>query len=688
MKGQPLKKAVMHNSDNKFDKKTNKFNIIRALFRKEITDVLRDKKTLIMMILVPLILYPLLIVIMSLVMNAMTGTSADKTYKIAFSEVPVENAQAIEALIRSEATETDFEFLVLEKTLAGQELMEQTVHVYVTVDDASNYIIHYLSAENDSGLVAGIVMDSMELYLAEMQIKQVEERGLDQKEILHPITFEAQDQSTTEESMGNIIGGAIPLFMIISIVMGAMYPAIDVTAGEKERGTLETLITLPVTNFEMIISKFFAVAVVTVVSALLNLISMGVALGFMGGMVLAGSGMESINLVNFLPAVVITVVVMIFFALFVTAVSIFVCLFAKSFKEANNYITPVMLVFMMTSYTGMLPNFELSTITAGIPIVNVVLMVKQLFQMDYDYALFGIVLISNAVYSFLMMWLLARVYNSETVLFGEGFSGVRIFEKRSEIKSGQLPGYGDIILLICAVFLLTFYVGGVAQVHLGVGGVAITQAIMLLVPLLYAWYLKSDWRRLFSVKTPQLRHLIGSVILWIGCFCLVMVLSMVLMPLLPESTQNVNDAFAIFNDLPPVLVWLIMALMPAIGEELMFRGFVFGTLKNRGGVKAAMVISSIIFALFHMSLVKLPTTFVLGFFIVLAVKRSGSIFTGMLIHLLNNTLSVLMMTYPDLWDNIPLIMDESITVSEGMVITMVGMMSVALGLFIIGRKKN
>lgn len=667
---------------------SNKFRVVRSLYKREITDVLRDKKTLVMMVLVPLLLYPLLIIIMSVIMTAMTGTSADKTYKIAFSGVAAADAQALERLIRDEQEAVNLAFVNLERAAAEQELTAQSVHVFITADEAKNYVVNFLSAENDSGIVAEMVMDGLEKYLEELRIERVAASGLDQKEILSPITFETNDRSTTEETMGSVIGGLIPLFMVISIVMSAIYPAIDVTAGEKERGTLETLITLPITNFEMIISKFFAAASVTCVSALLNILSMGVALGFLGGMIMAEAGISDLNLINFLPAMLVTVVVMIFFSLFVTAVSLFVCLFAKSFKEANNYASPVMIVFMLTAYTGMLPDFKLTGVTAGIPVVNVVLMVKQLFQMNYDYGLFGMVLISNVVYSFLMIWLLARVYNSETILFGEGFSGVRIFDKRSEIKGGQLPGYGDVVLLTSAVFLLTFYLGGMAQVKLGVGGVAITQALFVIVPLFYAWYLKSDRKRLFSVKAPQIRHLVGSAVAWAGIYALVMAVSAVLIPLLPESTQKVNDALAVFDGAPLIITWLVIGLMPAVGEELLFRGFVFGALKVKGGLTAAMILSSFIFAVFHMSLVKLPATFILGLVMVWAVSRSGSIFTGMLIHLLNNSLAVLLMKYPKMLDGIPLLGDEKTTVLHVVMLTAIGIAAAVSGVLIIGRNKE
>jgi len=656
----------------------------RALFKREITDVLRDKKTLVMMVVIPMILYPILIVIMTLMISTLTDTTR-KEYCIAFVDIPEMDVSRIKQIIVDENPDTSFVFKNLDAFTAAYELNEQRVHSFVTTETDNVFIVNYLSARNDSVNVQFMLMRAMEFYLKEKQLEKIAELGLDKNEILRPISFSREDLSTVEESVGSIIGGLIPALMILSILMGVIFPAIDVTAGEKERGTLETLITLPITNFEMIVSKFLAVALVACVSALLNVLSIGVAIGFMGSMILSELGMQDFNLVTFVPAILVTIVVMLFFSLFVTAVCLFVCLFAKSFKEANNYSGPIMMVFVLIAYMGMLPDLELSLTTAGIPIINITLMIKQLFSTDYNYTLFGIVLISNVVYSFLMMWLLAKVYKSEVILFGEGFSGVKIFSKRCEIKAGEIPGFGDVIMLLSIVFLLQFYVGSLAQVKLGFGGLVVTQAIFLIIPLLYSWYLKNDRQKLFAVKIPKFRHLLGALIAWAGIFLIGILLAYLLAPLMPDSLHAVYKSFAPFMNENIIFLWLVIALMPAVGEELMFRGFIFGTLKDKMNLWYAMIITSVIFGIFHMSLIKFFTTFMLGFIIVLAVQASGSIFIGMLIHLVNNSFAIFVMKYPDEFGKIPFFSNEVFSAAELAAIAVVGILLLGAGFIVIGK---
>ena len=106
----------------------------------------------------------------------------------------------------------------------------------------------------------------------------LEELGLDPDAVLKPFEYTYLNRATNEENAGYLVGMIVPFLLITSILMGALYPAIDATAGEKERGTLETLLTLPVRNLELIVAKFFATSTVAVGAAFLNIVSMG----FMG----------------------------------------------------------------------------------------------------------------------------------------------------------------------------------------------------------------------------------------------------------------------------------------------------------------------------------------------------------------------------------------------------------------------
>lgn len=661
-----------------------------TLFKRELTDILRDKKTLFMMLVVPIIIYPLLIIGMTFLMSSVMNSQAEKTYLVAFDEED-ELAAKIADIIENNPDKLSYKLEIVQKSDCKKALEAGDIDIYVSKASDGRISLCYLSAKDRSNTALDALTDAFEIYREELQKKRIDEAGLDADYLLNPIHYEGEDLSSTEESVGNMIGSIIPFFIVTMILLGALYPSIDVTAGEKERGTLETLLTLPITNFEMIMSKFLAVSCIACASAILNVFSMGGAMAFLvsSSMSLAEDINLEIHYETFIPGILFTLVVMVFFALLVTAVCMCTCVFAKNFKEANNYVTPVMLIFMFGSYAAMIPDLELTAQTAAIPIVNVALLVEGLFQFQYNYGLFAIVLFSNVAYSLLAILILGKIYNSEAVLFSEGLSSVRIFTRRSEMKEKQMPGYGDLILLLCLVLLLIFYIGSFAQIKWGFGGVVIQQLIILLCPVLYAWYMKADAKKLFSIKKPGVSQVAGGVLFGIAAFLCAMIIGVLLVPFFPESADGLTQLDDMLTSQPAVVLILVVALMPAIGEELLFRGFVMGTLKNKCTGVIAVLVTTLLFAAYHMSLIKMFTIGIIGFGLTYAAYKSGSIVTSMCMHFLNNLLSVLITKYPKQMQHVlPVLFKESLSASDLLLMIAVILICAALGLLLLGCRKK
>ncbi len=664
---------------------------MKTLFKRELLDILRDKKTLVMMILVPIILYPLLIVGMTVLMTSIMASQEEKTYLVAF-ENDIALATEVERIFAENEEDLTYKIDIVESSDCKAELEALELDAYVVSDGEGQIQIHYLSAKDNSTTAMSVLQDAFDIYEDELREQRVSEAGLDVEAVLNPVQVENADLSTTEESIGNIIGSMMPFLIITVILMGAIYPAIDVTAGEKERGTLETLLTLPVTNFEMIMSKFLAVSSIACASAILNIFSMAGAMAFLVTSSFSAAAEDlniSIQFEEFIPGILFTIVVMMFFALLVTAVCMCTCVFAKNFKEANNYITPVMLVFMFGSYAPMLPDLELTVQTAAIPIVNVALMVEGLFQFNYNYGLFAIVLFSNVAYSLLAIMVLGKIYNSEAVLFSEGLSSVKIFTKRSEMKEKQMPGVGDVVLLLCVVLLLSFYVGSYAQVKWGFAGVAVQQAIILIAPLFYAWYMKADAKKLFSIQKIKPLQLLGSLLIGIGVFVGALIVGALLVPVFPESAENLSGLDAILLEKPVYLLILIMAVMPAIGEELLFRGFLMGTLKNKYKAWITIAVTTFIFAAFHMSLIKLFTIGVVGLGLTWVAYKTGSIFASMCVHFVNNLLSILISMYSEqIQKVVPVLFKDHLNGADIAILLLTVIVTTTVGMFMLKGKQK
>lgn len=623
---------------------------LKTLYKKEIMDVLRDKKTVLTMVVLPIILYPLIFVIAMQIITMISTSQQEHTYLIAYQDVTEEDREALNDWIKGDDDQLDYIFKEVQSDDPQKELNDETIDAYLTRKEKDGqiiYEIHYLSAITNSNNASTYLkeeIDSYSNYIAEQNAK---DKGYDVKATLHPIAANYKDHSSNESSLGSILGGIIPFLMITAILMGAMYPAIDATAGEKERGTLETLLTLPIGNMELIMSKFLSVATIAVVSVFINVLSMGgIAVYLYTTIQSLAEEMGTFHLSGFLPAAMISIVCIIAFALFMSALVMCVCAFAKSFKEANNYVTPLTLIVMLTGYIGFIPNIELDMKTALIPVANICLLMKNLLIFKYDIPVILIVLLSNTIYAFLAVWFLAKVYNSESILFGESASGIRLFERRKNIKKGSLPTIQEGMLILVVALLLMVYIGGMASLKNPILGVIVPQIFIGGLPILACIYIKGNKKEIFGLRMPSARQILASVLLYLGIGSLSLLISNLLAMVFPSQNDTLSEEYmTILNGLPFGVGLLLIALVPAVCEEILFRGYLYTAFRSKMKFVNAMLVVSLLFGISHMSLIKLIPTAILGCGLFYLREKTDSLVTGSILHFLNNAVAVFIMYY-------------------------------------------
>lgn len=625
--------------------------IVASLYKKEIIDILRDKKTMLMMIVVPLVLYPLLFVGTMMLMKSMMNASTEKSYTVALDMT--KDPAAMKSIFEEKGKEREysFEFMTPEAGSSDKEMLEEgLIDVYITEsvsDDRPYYNICYMASETDSRTAAGMAEDVLSDYRTELTSSIIKDMSLSEDEILKPIKYVYKDLSSNEQNVGYIIGMIVPFLMIVSVLMGALYPAIDTTAGEKERGTLETMLTLPVSNRELITAKFLAVSTIAVGAALLNLFSMGALTVYTADtMNLAGS--SSLQAASFIPALFITLLCVATFAMFASAVSLCVCIRAGSFKEAQNLSTPVMIVFMMAGMSTMIPNLELNTVTALIPIVNISLLINSLFRFDYDAGLILMVLVSNIAYSCLAVVFMSEIFAAEDVLFGDPSSSVKLLNRRDDIKKGGMPGIGDLILLFAVLLLVVLFAGSTAVLRYGVYGLMIEQTLIFALPGLYAWYIKADMKKLFSLKIPKISALLGGFIAYVGLWLITMVVQAYLVEWFPSVGETQEGLINLWEGKSLLIMAVSSAVFPGICEEIAFRGFMLGTLKNKYSPIKAVLITGILFGAYHMNILQFVGAGLLGILFSYIVWKGESIYVTMFLHILNNFVAVYMTYNADL----------------------------------------
>lgn len=662
---------------------------IGILVKKEMTEILRDKKTLIIMIVMPLLLYPTLLIGLSLGMNMLMQMQEEDAYVVGYSLEQQAYMEPLISLYEKEKEELEAEITFTGAEASREYVAKEGADVWLAFSEEAGSIriqVNYTSTDQNSDYTESIMKDLVDSYCDELIARNLKEEGLTE-EFLHPVVYKAVDSVSVVESMGMSIGGSIGMLLITMILLGAFYPAVDITTGEKERGTLETLLTLPVTNFQMIMSKFISVSVFACTTAILSMIALGGSVLFLMLAVPADMGESAIQLPIdvFLSSVPVLLLALITTALLITAFCMCFCVFAKSSKEANNYMTPIMLVIMMACMVGMIPTVELNYKLSLVPFVNVSLLVKQLFAQQMEVGLALTTALVNAAYSIVTIWVLAKMYNSEDIMFSDDFRNFRLFQKRADIKPGTVPATGDIAIGIVVLFLAMVYLGGIVSAKDMFIGTVVTQLMILVLPLGLTWYVKSDRKKLFCLQAPKRKVLPGSVLLYLGTYVTVLLLSVAITALFPESTQEVGAAFEELMSQPFALVVLVIALMPAVGEELLFRGLVMGSMRHRYSVLWGIVISAVVFGAFH-GFVKIIPTGLLGACFAYVVYKSGSIWVSMVLHFVNNLFSVVVMKYPETIENVlPILMKESLSIAEVIILIIVAVVCLAAGLVLINK---
>ncbi len=397
---------------------------ILTIYLKEMKEVLRDRKTLIFMVALPTLVVPVL-------MNVMIGfiVKADKkaqtetlTFAIfgaehlpdlasAFSEekgfekVNIPTQEAIASAIE----ENKIKFgLVIPQTAPEQFERGEQVAVQFYYNNASVTS----RVRNRAGKV---IREFGEKYRSERLAGFGLDTPQEQEHLLNPITIEEHNTADMREVLGERVGGMLPYLFIIFCFMGAMYPAIDLGAGEKERGTLETLLLAPIRRYQIVLGKFFVIFTTGVTAALLCLTSFGVMLASKGQEITGELG-EVIASVSVVDLVLIAAMLIPAAAMF-AALLLSVSIYAKSFKEASAYCGPLNFLAIVPAFIAMLPMVKLDWYWAMVPITNISLAIKELIKGTMNYEMLIAILGSSVVIAGALLFFCTRWFEREAVLF-------------------------------------------------------------------------------------------------------------------------------------------------------------------------------------------------------------------------------------------------------------------------------
>ncbi|MCB0636425.1 MAG: ABC transporter permease, partial [Lewinella sp.] len=243
-----------------------------------------------------------------------------------------------------------------------------------------------------------------------------------------PIPVESVDIAPEEQQAGRLMGSFLPMMILLFIFIGCIYIAIDITAGEKERRTLQTLFTAPVRTREIIAGKFLAVASVGIVSAAMNLLSLLLAMNIQAYLLEAEVNAFSLSVSSTGWAWLAVLVLLA--TLFLGALSLAIVLLANSYKEAQSYVSPLMMLVLIPAMLSAMPGMELTMETAFIPMFNISLAIAGIFKATIEPAMLGLVAGVSLLYGLLALYLASLTFGNENIITGQKVDLKSLFSRK------------------------------------------------------------------------------------------------------------------------------------------------------------------------------------------------------------------------------------------------------------------
>jgi len=394
---------------------------VGIVYHKELTEALRDRRTLISTIIVPLLLFPILTVGFGFMAIKLVGQAQKEVHRVMIlgGEDSPDVVQGIRKLNSIEVVPAapNYKDQIVDKEIRAAVDIPKGFQAALDRNEALTVKIYMYQGEMKSSFGA----DSVEKFLTQYR-DQVAQRHLEaahlSKSLLKPFDVKQENVAPPEKVGGTTLGGLIGYMVILLCMTGAMYPAMDFTAGEKERGTMETILTSPIERTHLVLGKFFLVLTASLFTALLSVISMGTslyALARFGGI---GAGKEGSMLLTIsLKGVVAVFVMALPVAVLFSAALLTIALFAKSYKEAQSYLTPLTFIVIIPAVASLLPGVELNARLAVVPILNTSLICKEIVTGTYHWNYIALIFASTCVYAAAALFIAVKMFQREDVLF-------------------------------------------------------------------------------------------------------------------------------------------------------------------------------------------------------------------------------------------------------------------------------
>lgn len=390
---------------------------IKLIFIKELVGTIRDKRTIIAMIIIPLIFYPLLFAGIGY-FNKVGSMKSEE----AASKIIIYGAEFAPQLVKHLQDYEKIEILVIEDD-SPSKLQNGDIQAVLVIpsdykekieqEEPNKLILKYDATEAKSRIAKQRIDQVIEKYQGEILLQRLSRLNL-KEEFLTPLILQEENIATAEKITGSFLAVLLPYLIIILIFTGAMHTAVDITAGEKERGTIATLLVSQISRLEIVLGKCFAVMLISFTSMVLGLF--GLTLAFLSGTSIA-RGIEGVKF-----GISVNTIFLLFLVLFplvglASAVLVMVGIFARNIREASSYITPI---YMLTIFLGIISisqGIELTGKMFLVPVLNSSFVFKELLMGKIYWSHIITTFSANIIIAGIALFGATRLFNQEEVLF-------------------------------------------------------------------------------------------------------------------------------------------------------------------------------------------------------------------------------------------------------------------------------
>lgn len=372
---------------------------IFTIFRKELKDTLRDRRTLMTMIVIPVLIFPIILTIFVNVSESFQKDAMDKVMHVGYIDEQEKNV-VLESLEKLPDSLSKLQLIAVKDTLELKELIQSdSLQAGFVFSDGFGLAVSGQSTGKMEVFINGTklgnkerVKSYLEVISEGLKVERLQALDLNIEKIT-PLEVNYSNTASDKETIGKLAGGILPYLFIAFGFLGCMYPAIDLFTGEKERGTIETLLTTPVARWKILLGKMIVVVLSGLLAASLALFGLFISIEVLD-LIKEPVLLEIVYSILSLKFLVMLYMLLIPLTIFFAGLMIPIAVYAKTFKEAQSIITPLNIVVILPAMVGFFPGIELNAVTAAIPIVNVVLATKELIAGTLE---FGLLFISLGV---------------------------------------------------------------------------------------------------------------------------------------------------------------------------------------------------------------------------------------------------------------------------------------------------